>query len=146
MNNEPIRRKTYHVWDSTNKTLPGIPKIKYIKNFDDLIDKLEVATNTIFDLLWLYNISGLLVEKVVKYRDPDEKLGIRIAYTIFGTYVKENDTDRYFPEAETGPYNLGNASDWSDIVDLSMWVEEEREMSALADDIKDFYNTSGLNI
>ena len=82
----------------------------------------------------------------MQYRDPDEELGIRVAYTIFGTFVKENDTDQYFPEAETGPYNLGSASDWSEFMDLSMWVEEERPMSMLSEDIKNFYNTSKLNI
>ena len=145
-NNEPVKREKYHVWDSTNRSLPANPPVKFVRNFDELIDKLEVATDTIFDLLWLYNISGMMIEKVVKYRDPDEDFGIRVAYTIFGTYVKENDTDRYFPEAETGPYNLGNTSDWSDRMDLSMWVEQERLMHDLPTDIKTFYNTSSLNI
>ena len=40
-----------------------------MRDFDDLIDRLEYATDTIFDLLWLYNISRLIVEKVVNYQD-----------------------------------------------------------------------------
>ena len=90
-NINPIKRQKYHVWDGTKRTLPANPKVKYVRDFDDLIDRLEYATDTIFDLLWLYNISGLIVEKVVKYQDPESDFGIRVAFTIFGTYVKEND-------------------------------------------------------
>ena len=142
----PIKRQKYHVWDGTKKTLPAKPEVKYVRDFDDLIDRLEYATDTIFDLLWLYNISGLIVEKVVKYQDPESNSGIRVAFTIFGTYVKENDTDEYFPEAETGSYNLGNSSDWNSETDLSMWMEETRPMKYLKKDVRKFYDTTGLNL
>lgn len=145
-NINPIRRQKYHVWDGTNRTLPANPKVKYVRDFDDLIDRLEYASDTIFDLLWLYNISGLIVEKVVKYQDPESDFGIRVAFTIFGTYVKENDTDEYYPEAETGPYNLGNSSDWNSETDLSMWMEETRSMKYLKKDVRKFYDTTGLNL
>ena len=145
-NINPIKRQKYHVWDGTNRTLPANPKVKYVRDFDDLIDRLEYATDTIFDLLWLYNISGLIVEKVVNYQDPESDFGIRVAFTIFGTYVKENDTDEYYPEAETGPYNLGNTSDWNSETDLSMWMEETRSMKYLKKDVRKFYDTTGLNL
>ncbi len=55
-------------------------------------------------------------------------------------------TYRYFPEAETGAYNLACTSDWTPFIDLSMWVEEERTMACLTEDIKNFYNTLQINI
>ncbi len=141
-----IKRKKYHIWNSTDGKFPQIPKIKYVRDFNEFVDKLEISTDTIFDLLWLYNISGLLVEKIVSYKDPDSEFGVRVAYTIFGTYVKENDTDQYFPEAETGPYNLGNTSSWDDNMDISMWIEDIRPLDNLQKDITAFYDTSKLNI
>ena len=141
-----IKKNGYKIWDMTSGELPEIPEVKFIGSFDEFFDSLEYRTNTMYDFLWIYNTTGFLVEKVIRYKDPDESVGIGVSYNMFGTFVKENDTDRYFPRAETGICNLGNFNTWEEYQHAIIWMEEVRPLNQLKEDITAFYDNSELGI
>ena len=136
------------VWDCCDSKFGERPETKYLTDFDNFIKTVTESHDTIFDLLWFYNATGLLVE-IIRYYRVDcgfNYYNIGVSHTIFGTYVKENNTDKIFPQAETGPYNLGTSPSWDQYQDIVVWEDEVRDIEQLDQDIKDFYKTDEILI
>lgn len=143
-----INEKNYLIYDYNHGKFHTRPEVRVNdEDYKRIIENIK-EFKTIWDYILLFNQTGLVVLKEVNYKNDDSDLNFdfKIAYSMFGTYVKDVNTENYPTDTETGVYSLGSASDWNNDHDLDIFIEDLRVYSdkKMHEDIKAFYDMSDI--
>ena len=112
--------------------------IKDTLTLDDNNEYVVVSKINVDDKNYFYLID--------KNDNSNLNFDFKVAYSMFGTYAKDFNTDNPPFNADTGVYTLGSTTDWNNAHDLDVFIEDLRVYSdkKMREDIMAFYDMSDI--
>lgn len=143
-----IKEENYLIYDYNHGEFHTRPEVRVNdEDYKRIIDNIK-EFKTIWDYILLFNQTGLVVLKEVNYKNDNSNLNFdfKVAYSMFGTYAKDFNTDNPPFDADTGVYTLGSTTDWNNAHDLDVFIEDLRVYSdkKMREDIMAFYDMSDI--
>lgn len=148
MSTTTIKEENYLIYVYNHEEFHTRPEIRVYPRDHKKIIEMVKEFKTIWDYILLFNQTGLVVFKEVNYKNDNSYLNFdfKVAFSMFGTYAKDFNTDNLPYDADTGVYIMGSTSDWNNAHDLDIFIEDLRVYSdkKMREDIMAFYDMSDI--